>query len=180
VTPPATTASLPRCRHGRSARLPLRESVPVPAWLASPFHRCRRRPFDPLPWRTRLGTSPWGYTAHEAPALPYSLTVAGREVLYTRPLAWPPRLYATVGVSCVRGVSGSTEQARPSSVRDVGFLGMWLPRTTRLCPGQACSHACGEGLSSPLRTGQDKVALSTLTSYARMATRPSAAPCRSA
>jgi hypothetical protein len=27
-------------------------------------------------------------------------------------------------------------------------------------------------------TGKDKVALSTLTSYARMATRPSAAPCR--
>ena len=69
VTPTATTASLPRFRHGLSASLPLRESVPVPAWLASPVLCCGRCPLDPFARRTGFGTSQLGCKAVLAPAL---------------------------------------------------------------------------------------------------------------
>src|SRR5918992_1531814 len=57
VTPPATTASLPRCQHWVSATLPLRELTSVPALLVSQVLCGCRCPFDPLTWRTTLGTS---------------------------------------------------------------------------------------------------------------------------
>jgi hypothetical protein len=77
VTPPATTASLPRCRHWPSASLPLRESVPVPALLVSQVLCCVRCPLDPVTWRTTLGTSLVGCKAQKAPALPYQHSGCG-------------------------------------------------------------------------------------------------------
>ena len=71
MTPTATTASLPLCWYWPSASLPLRESVPVPALLASQVLCCRRCPFDPLARRTGFGTRLVGCKAQKAPALPY-------------------------------------------------------------------------------------------------------------
>jgi hypothetical protein len=70
VTPPATTASLPRSQHWSSADLPLLELVPVPALLAAQVLCYRRCPLDPLARRTGFGTSHLGCKAALAPALP--------------------------------------------------------------------------------------------------------------
>ena len=72
VTPTATTASLPRCQHGSSADLPLRELAPVPAWLMAQVWCCRRCPLVPWTWRTTCGTHRCGGKASAVPALPYS------------------------------------------------------------------------------------------------------------
>jgi hypothetical protein len=74
------------------------------------------------------------------------------------------------------GVSGATIQSHHSRVRDVGRLGVWLTRPPRPCPRHACSPARPPGLSRWHRVGEDTSALPEVTSFARIAIRPSAAP----
>ena len=50
----------------------LLEPTWVPAWLASQVLCCRRCPFDPFTWRTRLGTGQTGCKARLTPALPHN------------------------------------------------------------------------------------------------------------
>jgi hypothetical protein len=136
VTPPVTTACLPRCQHWSSADLSLRKLGLVPALLVSQVLCGRRSPLDPLTWRTRLGTSQLGYKAALAPALPQARQwFAGQEVFYTPSYFVPlPLSHRIREVPAFDGVSGSTIQSHSSSVRDVRVLAVWLCLTTRPCP----------------------------------------------
>ena len=138
VTPPATTAALPRGQHGSSADLPLLELASVPALLASQVLCCRRSPFDPLTWRTRLGTRLMGCKAHRAPALPYGQTYGcGTEPKTVSVADAFPHLLAIVGEPMIVGCLGFAMPSYQSRVRDGGLLGRWLPRTPRPCPHRA-------------------------------------------
>jgi hypothetical protein len=88
----------------------------------------------------------------------------------------PPPQPSSQGGLGLSGVSASAMPLHPSRSRDVRLLAVWRCLTTRPCPHHACSPAHHAGRSAWHRVGQDRAALPALTSFACIATRPSAAP----